>query len=82
MLLVFLSAQCPTPISCWHPGTPPWWVWLIYAGIVVASGLVIFGAEGGRPSRRALGVWLAAMVLVAISAEAIELYVTAAAAAK
>lgn len=76
---MFLAASCQNS-PCWAPTPPPIGAWLVYVAIVVIAGLIILAdwrlgpAEGRSSMRTAVLAWLVTVVIIAISAEALELY--------
>lgn len=76
---MFLDVKCQSS-PCWGPTPPPMGAWLIYSAIAVIAGLIILAdwklsPAGGRSQMRtAVLAWLAAVALIAVSAEALELY--------
>ncbi len=76
---MLLAVKCVSP-PCWAPTPPPAWTWLIFVAIAIFAGLIILAdwkttpPESRARARTAVFVWLASVVVIAVSAEAIELY--------
>lgn len=76
---MLLDVKCQVP-PCWGPTPPPGWLWVIYLTIAIVAGLVILvdwrigPAVGRSRARTAVWVWLASVAVLAVSAEALELY--------
>ena len=74
---MLLAAACQSP-PCWAPGSPPAWTWLIYLAIAALAGaLILADVITEPPDRRrftAVAVWIMSVLLIAVSAEMLELY--------